>query len=184
MQQDAVRQIVSTQFYQSLAETGTQVTAVPEDQLRAIVNSMADGVFAAIAAVEDEEMAAPRGAMAAHNNGGEYEEMEETELWRGRPYLTIGTIYVLTTQRVRILKGVLGKRVDDVELVRIRDIRVKQHPGERMFGLGDITILSNDQSNPETILHNVKQPLEVHDMIRKAMLAEKQRRGFSYREEM
>ncbi|MCB0061696.1 MAG: PH domain-containing protein [Caldilineaceae bacterium] len=186
MQRDEIRQTVSTQFFESLAESGTQITALPQDQLKAVVEAMGDAMFAAIAAVEDEQSGVPADVMAMSSRAieGEEEDVEETELWRGRPYFSIGTIYVLTTQRIRIIKGVVGKRIDDVELVRIRDIRVKQHVGERMLAVGDVTILSNDQSNPETVLQNIKQPVEVHDMIRKAMLAEKKRRGFAYREEM
>lgn len=186
MQRNEIRQTVNEQFFQSLSESGTQITALPQDQLKAIVDSMADAMFAAIAAVEDEQSSVPADvtAMSARAIEGEDDDVEETELWRGRPYFSIGTIYVLTTQRIRIIKGVVGKRIDDIELVRIRDIRVKQHMGERMMAVGDITILSNDQSSPETILQNIKQPIEVHDMIRKAMMAEKKRRGFAYREEM
>ena len=55
MQQDEVRKIVSDQFSRSLAETGVQITALPANQLQAIVSAMADSVFAAIAAVEDED---------------------------------------------------------------------------------------------------------------------------------
>ncbi len=187
MQRDEVRQVVSTQFFQSLAETGTQITAVPQDQLKAFVDSMADAVFAAIAAVEDEQTGMPAGRSAAtpaYATEGELEEVEETQIWRGRPYLTIGTVYEITTQRIRVIKGVLGNRIEEIELVRVRDTKFKQHLGERMLDVGDITIISNDPSMPELVMHNVKNPVEVREMIRKATLAEKDRRGLRYREEM
>lgn len=187
MQREEIRQTVSTQFFQSLSENGIQITAVPQDQLKAIVDSMADAMFAAIAAVEDEQMGMPASRSAsvpAYATEGELEEVEETQLWRGRPYMTIGTVYEITTQRIRIIKGVLGNRIEEVELVRVRDTKVKQHMGERMLDIGDITVLSNDPSMPELILHNVKNPIEVREMIRKATIDEKNRRGLRYREEM
>ena len=52
MQRDDVRKAVTAQFYQSLSESGVQITAIPQNQLQAVVNALADGVFAAIAAVE------------------------------------------------------------------------------------------------------------------------------------
>ncbi|MEZ4682721.1 MAG: PH domain-containing protein [Caldilineaceae bacterium] len=144
-------------------------------------------VFAAIAAVEDEDMgmSTSRGmAMPAYATEGALEEVEETLIWRGRPYMTIGTIYEITTQRIRVIKGILGNRIEEVELVRVRDTKYKQHLGERMLDVGDITVISNDPSMPELVLNNVKNPIEVREMIRKATIEEKNRRGLRYREEM
>ena len=111
-------------------------------------------------------------------------EVEETLLWRGRPYLTIGTVYELTTQRLRIIRGILGNQVEEIELIRVRDTRVKQHLGERALNVGDVTILSNDTTAPEIILNNVNDPLAVRELIRKAVQAEKERRGLRYREDV
>jgi len=187
MQRDEIRKIVSSEFQRSLAETGTQITALPPNQLQAIVGAMADSMFAAIAAVEDEEVRMPAFANSMAGAGGEQAmtpEAPEQQLWRGRPYLTVGTVYEITSQRVRIIKGLLGNHIDEVELVRVRDTRVKQHVGERMLDVGDITIISNDPSNPEIVLNNVKNPLEVRELIRNAVNKEKERRGLRYREDM
>ncbi|MEZ4726774.1 MAG: PH domain-containing protein [Caldilineaceae bacterium] len=184
MQRDEVRRVMTSEFQRSLAESGTQITAVPQNQLQAIVNAMADGVFAAIAAVEDEEMHMAAPARSTLGEPMMTEDAPEQQLWRGRPYLTIGTVYEVTTQRIRVIKGLLGNHIDEVELVRVRDTRVKQHVGERMLDVGDITILSNDPSNPELVLNNVKNPIEVRELIRNAVIKEKERRGLRYREDM
>lgn len=187
MQRDEIRQLVSTEFQRSLAETGVQITALPANQLQALVTAVADGVFAAIAAVEDVEIntpiPAPR-AVSPQGGTGMTQDVPEQQLWRGRPYLTIGTVYEVTSQRIRVMKGVFGNHIDEVELVRVRDTSVKQHLGERMLDVGDITILSNDPSNPELVLNNVKNPLEVRELIRNAVNKEKERRGLRYREDM
>ncbi len=187
MQRDEIRQLVSSEFQRSLAETGVQITALPANQLQAIVSAMADSVFAAIAAVEDEDADVPTYAPRTINPLGEdtmTQDVPEQQLWRGRPYLTIGTIYEITSQRIRVLRGVFGNHIDEVELVRVRDTTVKQHMGERMLDVGDITILSNDPSHPELVLNNVKNPIEVRELIRNAVNKEKERRGLRYREDM
>ena len=190
MQRDEIRQIISSEFQRSLAETGTQVTALPPNQLQAIVTAMADGMFAAIAAVEDGDTKMPAfansaaGAAAASGGSAMTQDVPEQQLWRGRPYLTVGTVYELTSQRVRIIKGMLGNNIDEVELVRVRDTRVKQHVGERMLDVGDITIMSTDPSNPEIVLNKIKNPIEVRELIRNALNKEKERRGLRYREDM
>jgi Bacterial PH domain len=187
MQRDQIRQIVATQVYQSLADSKIQLTAIPQDQLQALVNSLADGFFAAFAAVEEAGIApppamsmAPRPAAAPQPQAPHAEEL----LWRGRPYLTIGTIYELTNQRLRIITGILGNHVEELELLRVHDTKVKQHLGERALNVGDITIFADDSSTPTVVLSNVTDPMEVREMIRKAVLEERQRRGVAYREVM
>jgi hypothetical protein len=55
---------------------------------------------------------------------------------------------------------------------------------ERMLDVGDITILSTDASTPEVTFHNVRSPVEVRELIRKAASEEKQRRGLRYGEDV
>jgi hypothetical protein len=181
MNQQEVRNAVTSQFYQSLAGSGVTVDAIPQAQLQALVNALADGVFAALHSAESEGDRNLTGASVELNaDPGAAEEI----LWSGRPYLSIGIRYELTSQRLRVIRGLLGRSVEEIELVRVRDTSVHQHAGERMLNVGDITILSNDPSNPEYTLNNVTNPSDVRELIRRATMAEKQRRGLHYREEM
>jgi len=192
MQQDAIRQKITSQFYQSIAESGVEITSIPQNQLQTIINALSDGINAAFEAVMEEDaqtaaattrsMAASTSGLESLNNSGD--EPPEEVLWTGRPYMTIGTRYELTNQRLRVFRGILGKTLDEVELVRMRDTRINQHIGERALKIGDVTIVSNDPTTPEVILENIKDPLGVRELIRKAMMEEKDRRGLHYREEM
>jgi len=193
MQKDAIREKITSQFHQSLADSGVEVTAIPSNQLQAIVNALSDGINSAFEAVMESDEQVNNFSMSAGNNGLEsmsrnmnvsQNDPPEKILWTGRPYMTLGTRYELTTQRLRIFRGILGKTLDEIELVRMRDTSISQHIGERALKVGDVTIVSNDPTTPEIILENIKDPLGVREMIRKAMLEEKERRGLHYREEM
>lgn len=195
MNEQTVRQVITARFYESLAQSEIEITAIPLPQLQSIVNALADGVFAALDAIETEAeqpaaeiLSRPDSDIEAHSadpSAAVADHLETEELlWSGRPYLSIGTRYELTTQRVRLIRGLLGRNYHEIELVRVRDTAVTQHVGERALNVGDVTIVSNDPSHPEFILDNVKNPMEVREMIRKATLQEKQRRGLHYREEM
>lgn len=187
MQRDQVRQVITAQVYQSLSENNIQVRSIPPNELQALINALADGVFAALEAVEGESdtvVGNPGVAAMPHAAGEAADYIPETTLWRGRPYLTIGTVYELTTQRIRLMRGILSNTVEEVELVRVKDTNVKQHVGERILDVGDITIFSTDETSPEKVLHNVRNPIEVREMIRKAVMEEKRRRGLLYREEL
>jgi len=191
MQRDEIRKTVTAQFYQSLSESGVQVTAIPQNQLQAIVNGLADGVFAALAAVDaahdtltGNNIAGAARAANAQAAPQDAVPHQEQLLWRGRPYLTLGTVYELTTQRIRVLRGMLTNNVDEIELIRVHDTEVKQHVGERILNVGDIVIFSDDNTSPELQLDNVQNPVEVRELIRKAVLEERTRRGLTYREVM
>jgi len=204
MQRDEIRKVITEQFYNSLTASGIEITAIPTGQLRAMVEALADGIFAAIAAVEQEgdipipttstptaipTTASPRYTLVPNpdepgpmNPAGD--TAHEIRLWHGRPYLSIGTRYELTNQRMRIYRGILGNRIEEIELIRIKDTKVKQHMGERMLNIGDVTIISADASTPETVLENVHDPIEVRELLRKAVMDEKARRGLYYREDI
>ncbi len=109
---------------------------------------------------------------------------EEVLLWRGRPYMTIGRIYELTSQRLRVIHGIVSNQIEEIELVRVRDTKVTQNVGERMFDIGDITIISGDATSPEKVLYNVKDPVTVRELIRKAVYEERERRRMLYREDL
>lgn len=208
MQRDQIRKVVTEQFYNSLTTSGVEISSIPSGQLRAIVEAMADGFFAAIAAIEMEGDQ-PNPAAGAPNpattvtpvapspkytlvpnpdepgpTNPEGDTAEERRVWHGRPYLTIGTRYELTTQRLRIYRGVLGNQIEEIELIRVKDSKVKQHMGERMLNIGDVSVFSADPSTPEIILENVHDPIYVRELLRKAVMDEKARRGLYYREDI
>lgn len=195
MQRDQLRKIVTEQVYNSLSDSGVEITAIPSGQLRALVEALADGLFAALAAIEQEgdipvTAAAPRSTSSIptperpgliNPTGDTYEEVT---IWQGRPYLSIGVRYELTNQRLKIHRGILGNQLEELELIRVKDSNVKQHVGERMLNIGDITVISADPTTPEIVLQNVHDPLYVRELIRKAVLDEKARRGLYYREDI
>ena len=173
MQKETVRKLITDQFYRSIDESGVKLDAIPHAQLQAVVGALADGVFSALCALEEEDQGAPTPGESA----------EESVLWSGKPYATMGTRYELTSQRLRIFRGVFSRQLEEIDLVRVRDTEVTQNLGERAFNVGDVKILSSDASKPEVVLNNVREPFEVRETIRKAYLAEQKRRGLRYRDE-
>lgn len=184
MNRDQVRDIVNRTFYSSLEESQTDLAAIPPGQMQALVRAISDSMFAVLDSLEDEPTrpsakSIPLTDVPASESAW---SADEEILWSGRPFMTLRTRYELTSQRIRIYRGLVGRDIEEIDLVRIRDTKVKQHAGERMANIGDITIFSADVSNPEIVLENVDKPLEVREMIRKAYLTEQERRGLRYRD--
>jgi hypothetical protein len=190
MSPNEARSRIKTRAWQAIVHEKLDLANLPRPTLEKLVEVITD---AALLEIDDEigrsvqaarrPAAAPTPAPAVDDSLGGDDEAEKV-LWEGRPFLSIGTQYIITSQRVRIVEGVLGKDREDIELVRVQDIDQSQTVGERMLGLGDVTIRSHDRSHPEIVLRNVKDPQEVHEILRKAVLRAREKYRFTFREEM
>jgi membrane protein YdbS with pleckstrin-like domain len=87
------------------------------------------------------------------------------------------TRYEITTQRVRIERGLFSKSTQDIELYRIDDIVIEQPLGMRMLGYGQLILRSTDRSLPEVRIAGVPGFSALADQIREHALRERERRG-------
>ena len=92
--------------------------------------------------------------------------------WRVR-----GSRYRLTSQRLFIRRGVLVKHLNELELYRVTDVRVDQGLVQRLLGVGDVTILSSDDSTPAVTLAGIEDPQETKETIRTHYRAARRREG-------
>jgi len=171
---------ITARIWQSIATSGVSVDAIPQDQLHTLVDAIAEGVLVAV----DQEL--EEAGLSSRGLAGEAPPLSDQEkvLWEGRPFLSLNTFYRVTSERVRIQRGLLGRDFDDIELIRIQDLDRTQGVGERMLGIGDISIKSSDPSRPDVVLENVTDPDTVHEIIRRAMLEARKRFRYSVQEEM
>lgn len=88
-----------------------------------------------------------------------------------------GTRYRLTNQRLFVGRGILGKTTDQTELIRVDDIRVHQTLLNRIFGVGDIELISTDPSEPSTRLVGVSGPAEIAEHVREHMRSLRMKRS-------
>lgn len=85
--------------------------------------------------------------------------------------------YVLTNQRLMHRSGILTRHSHRIEVIDIDDVSYRQGIIERLFGVGTITILSSDHSDPELELPGIDHVHEVAAMMDEARRAERVRRG-------
>lgn len=90
---------------------------------------------------------------------------------------SLSTHFEITTQRVRIERGVLSKSRQDTELYRIDDIVLEQPLGMRMLGHAILVLRSTDRSTPEVRLYGVRGLPELADQLRDCALRERERRN-------
>lgn len=87
--------------------------------------------------------------------------------------------YEITTERVKIYSGVLNKNANDVELYRVKDMRLFEPWYLRIFGFGHVIILTSDLSQPNIILRAIKNAPEVREMLRNLTEERRKARGIA-----
>jgi len=174
---DKLRAQVIGSIWQAIAQSGVDLSSIPQDQQEKLVSKIADGVMVTMDSIMGEEM-------PLTTTEDEVDDLGERVLWKGRPFLSLVENYTITSERLKIITGLLSQRVENFELIRIQDIDFEQGMGERMIGIGDITIRGHDPSNPNIVLRNVSKPEEVYEIMRKAWLEARKRHGLQFREFM
>jgi hypothetical protein len=90
---------------------------------------------------------------------------------------SMSTRFEITTQRIRIERGVLSKSRQDTELYRIDDITLEEPLGMRMVGHALLLLRSTDRSTPVVRLYGVRGLPAIAEKLRECALRERERRG-------
>jgi uncharacterized membrane protein YdbT with pleckstrin-like domain len=95
-------------------------------------------------------------------------------LWRW--LVTRSTVYTLTDQRLKTVRGVFTRSTDDLELYRVRDSKLQQSLWERLFGLGELTLYTTDASTPEVHLCWIRNAESVRETLRTLVEARREQK--------
>jgi len=75
------------------------------------------------------------------------------------------TRYAMSQDRLFTSVGFLSIQDDEVLLYRVRDIDTSRTLWQRLFGVGTVTVMSSDKTMPTLVLKNIKNPVEVKELI-------------------
>ena len=93
--------------------------------------------------------------------------------WRSR-----SRHYRLTTRRVVVETGVLGKQLEQVDLYRVNDYTVVRPLGQRLLGTGNIVLRTLDKTSPTVAIEGIRTDVvALYENIRAATEVDKTRRG-------
>lgn len=92
--------------------------------------------------------------------------LRDIAIWRNRDYL-------ITNRRVIQINGVFDKEIIDSSLEKVNDVKMSQSFFGRMFGFGDIEILTASELGVN-LFHEIANPVE----FKTAMLNAKEQLGF------
>jgi uncharacterized membrane protein YdbT with pleckstrin-like domain len=97
-------------------------------------------------------------------------------MWLVRWWITKCTFYELTSQRLRIRSGILNKKVDELELFRVKDYSMEQPFLLRLVGLGNLTMITSDATSPTVAIRAIPGIEAVREKLRTAVQAERDRK--------
>ena len=87
------------------------------------------------------------------------------------------TIYELTEERFREKTGILSQKIEELELYRVRDYTVEKPFIMRLFGLGNLILVTSDKTNPKIYLYAIRNVENVRDVFRKNVEATRKQTG-------
>ena len=83
------------------------------------------------------------------------------------------TKYMLRDNRLFYSKGLFSTTEEELLLYRILDVKLSRTFGEKLVGVGTVTLFTADKTNPELKLQHVKKPKDVRDLISRMVEAER-----------
>ena len=117
------------------------------------------------------------------------EKIVQNYIWQDRKRPIFGlplsfTKYKLTDEKLLIETGVLSIAQEEIRLYRIMDVSVKCKLFQRLFNVGTIHCCSADKSCPEFDIKDVKNAIQVKELLSKNVEEERQRKRIGTREYM
>ena len=87
------------------------------------------------------------------------------------------TKYHVTSHRIEIQTGWLARRINHVDMFRVRDVNFRRSIVDALFGLSTVEVFSSDISAPRVIIHGVNCGQAIYDVVKRESVAADRRRG-------
>ena len=85
--------------------------------------------------------------------------------------------YRISNYRIDFERGLLGKKIETMELWHVDDIEFQQSFFDRLMGVGNITVFSDDKTTPKLELRGLPNPRPLFESLKQRVIAVKRQRG-------
>jgi hypothetical protein len=80
------------------------------------------------------------------------------------------TRYEVSTDRIEWSRGLLDRRVDNLDMFRVIDLKLRRSLLDCIVGIGTVTVITTDKSDPEFTFEKIRNPRGLYDVVKKASL--------------
>ena len=95
-------------------------------------------------------------------------------IWK---HILLKTTHItLTNQRLKIRSGLLNKKMEEIELYRVKDWTHSEPLMQRLLGFGTVTVVSSDRTAPEVTYQWLKDAKDFAEKLRNAVEAVRDRK--------
>jgi membrane protein YdbS with pleckstrin-like domain len=97
-----------------------------------------------------------------------------TLAWKAISLKSIG--YEVTPDRIEWSRGVFDRQVDNIDMFRVVDLKLRRSLLECLLGIGTVTLITSDETDPEFDFVKVRRCRDLYDTLKEAGLnADKKR---------
>jgi uncharacterized membrane protein YdbT with pleckstrin-like domain len=89
------------------------------------------------------------------------------------------THYKVTNQRILVERGVLSKSLQEIDMRSVDDTEFHQTFLERIFGIGQVSVVATDKITPKVVLQGIRDPRNTRELIRTTAYQVSQRQLFT-----
>lgn len=80
------------------------------------------------------------------------------------------TYYEVTPERVEYSRGILDRQVDNLDMFRVVDLKLRRTILDCLLGIGEVTLITSDKSDPNFVFKKVHRSRKLYDTIKRASL--------------
>jgi len=85
--------------------------------------------------------------------------------------------YEVTADRIEWSRGILDRRVDNVDMFRVVDLKMRRSLLDCIFGVGTVALITTDKTDPEFEFEKIQDCRYLYDIIKKASLEADRKTG-------
>jgi len=78
--------------------------------------------------------------------------------------------YQVTAQRIELARGIFDRKVDNLDMFRVVDLKLRRSFLDWVLGIGTVVLITTDKSDPEFVFEKVRNCRKLYDIIKKASL--------------
>lgn len=85
--------------------------------------------------------------------------------------------YEVNPDRIEFTRGVFSRKIDNLDMFRVVDIKLHRSLLDCITGVGAVTLVTKDETDPVFEFEKVANPKALYDVIKKASLDADRRQG-------
>ena len=87
------------------------------------------------------------------------------------------TSYEVTPDRIEWTRGIFSRKIDNMDMFRVVDIKLHRSLVDCILGIGTVTLVTRDESDPTFDFVKVRGPRYLYDAVKKASLDADRKQG-------